>query len=98
MAEGGPSLGVKYCGGCNPRYDRTAFVRRLETEFPAVSFVPAGEGFSGPLLVVCGCAARCAGLNGLSACERRFVVCGEGDLAGAEAFVEQEIHSKEVSL
>ena len=54
-------VGVKYCGGCNPRYDRVAFVRALAERCPEARFVPAwpGERYD-RLLVVCGCHARCA--------------------------------------
>ena len=30
MCDAGLKRAVKYCGGCNPRFDRTAFVRKLE--------------------------------------------------------------------
>ena len=33
-------VGVRYCGGCNPRYDRAALVHSLEVSFPEVSFEP----------------------------------------------------------
>ena len=52
-------VGVKYCGGCNPRYDRGALVRRLAAEFPGCAFGPA-EGPMDFVLVVCGCARACA--------------------------------------
>lgn len=32
---------VKYCGGCNPRCNRAAFVRHLEEKF-GVALIPAG--------------------------------------------------------
>ena len=34
-------VGIKYCGGCNPRYDRVAAVNQLKREFPQVEFVSA---------------------------------------------------------
>lgn len=59
-------IGVRYCGGCNPRYDRVALVRRLESFFPEQEFVPAEPGGSYPaVLVVSGCTARCADVSGL---------------------------------
>ena len=33
MGEG-RAIGVRYCGGCNPRYDRTAAVRTLKELLP----------------------------------------------------------------
>ena len=65
-------IGVKYCGGCNPRYDRTGFVAQLKNELGSgnlewVSASTAKESLDF-VLVVCGCTAACAehkDLNGL---------------------------------
>lgn len=60
-------IGVRYCGGCNPRFDRVALVKRLEGMFPELEFVPAEAGKPYPAaLVVCGCPARCANVSGLT--------------------------------
>jgi len=32
-----PRIGVKYCGGCNPFYDRGATVRKALANFPSAS-------------------------------------------------------------
>lgn len=63
-------LGVKYCGGCNPRFDRAEAVRTLgfgqaEAARPGVRYRM--------LLVVCGCTARCADLTGLEAGMRLLI-------------------------
>lgn len=53
-------VGVKYCGGCDPRYRRRAIVERAGREFPAADFRPYSEGEAFDLvLVVCGCMAEC---------------------------------------
>lgn len=54
-----PAVGLRYCGGCNPRYDRVAAVEELRARFPRLDFRPAGPG-QNLTLVVCGCSARCA--------------------------------------
>lgn len=73
------TVGVKYCGGCNPRYNRTGLVKRLEEAFPTGDFPPARPGISyDALLVVCGCPVQCAGTCGLSAAVTVPVV-GERD-------------------
>jgi 3-hydroxyacyl-[acyl-carrier-protein] dehydratase len=53
---------VKYCGGCNTRYDRVAFVEKLRPEFPAVEFLAASAftPLADIVLVVCGCPSKCA--------------------------------------
>lgn len=69
------TVGVRYCGGCNPRYDRVAAVRELEQRFPWVRFVPAGTVETGQALVVlCGCTARCAAAD-LTVPDERLLVC-----------------------
>ncbi|WP_066687104.1 hypothetical protein [Christensenella intestinihominis] len=60
-------IGIKYCGGCNPRYDRTNIAQRLREDFPEDEVVPAA---SGPdmdyVVVVCGCKSACALVDGLT--------------------------------
>lgn len=48
-------IGVRYCGGCNPRYDRVAVVNKLASLLPQAELVPAqaGAAYAGAL-VVCG--------------------------------------------
>lgn len=76
--------GLRYCGGCNPRYDRVAAVERMRARLPAVELRPAGPG-ERAVLVVCGCPARCAGVQDLEVPPEALVyVTGEADLSPAE--------------
>lgn len=53
-------IGVKYCGGCNPRYDRKKFVQQLNTDLGIVC-LPVGEQKDWDfVLVLCGCQNCCA--------------------------------------
>ena len=62
------TVGIKYCGGCNPRYDRVAFAAALAAACPEVSWVPAWPGESyDRLAVLCGCSARCADYGAVTA-------------------------------
>lgn len=74
---------LKYCGGCNPRFDRVDFVRRLQTRFPQVSFVrpqhAQHEERVDFAVTVCGCASRCAADRELTGEHGGAVVCGEED-------------------
>ncbi len=58
-------VGLRYCGGCNPRYDRVAAVERLRAQLPDLKLCPAAPGQEA-VLVVCGCPARCADVSGLN--------------------------------
>ena len=47
-------FGVKYCGGCNPRYDRTAFFDTVKKRCPEAEFqYVQPEVTYDHLLVVC---------------------------------------------
>jgi hypothetical protein len=52
---------IKYCGGCNPWYDRIAFVEQLRQEFSGVEFLYSGSGPAEAdiVLLVCGCPVKC---------------------------------------
>jgi hypothetical protein len=56
--------GVKFCGGCNPRYDRGAAFETLKTRFEnELRFEYAEEGRRYDfLLYIAGCANRCTAL------------------------------------
>ncbi|MDR2163536.1 MAG: hypothetical protein LBO70_06330 [Clostridiales Family XIII bacterium] len=64
-------VGVKFCGGCNPGYDRRAAYEKIRRNVMAcsaargayTSFEPAREGvLYDALLVLVGCANRCASI------------------------------------
>jgi len=67
MSENVKTIIVKYCGGCNPLYDRVELVRRVEEALSnSVRFTPVGEEKEGDaVLVVSGCHVRCAGTTDL---------------------------------
>lgn len=53
-------IGLKFCGGCNPYYERGAEVQKLKNSFPQFLFeaVRTGEYYD-IILLVCGCARSC---------------------------------------
>ena len=78
-------IGVRYCGGCNPVYDRVAAVRRLQKLLPDISFVNAQPGTSyTAALIVCGCSTACAKTADLAVpYDRQIPVGGFADLLPA---------------
>ncbi len=63
----GERIGIRYCGGCNPRFDRVAFKRQIEARFPDDSFEPAGtDAAQRAALVICGCPACCVNVADLA--------------------------------
>ena len=57
-------IGIKYCGGCNPEYDRVALVKYIEERLQkkAVFLSPEFEGLD-LILAVQGCGTACADLT-----------------------------------
>ena len=57
-------VGLKYCGGCNPEYDRVSLVKHIEERLQGrVKFVsPESEGVRLSLAVE-GCSTACADLS-----------------------------------
>ena len=54
-------IGVKFCGGCNPKYDRGALFERTLKNYSEHCFEYADETKEyDALLVICGCERACA--------------------------------------
>jgi len=84
-------VGLKYCGGCNPEYDRVALVRHIEESLQdRVEFVtPESEGV-GLILAVEGCSTACADLSAFQGMEIRVIT----NIEAGDRFI-QEIRAQE---
>ena len=87
-------VGLKYCGGCNPEYDRVALVRHIEESLQGkIAFVtPEGEGVR-LILAVEGCSTACADLSAFQGKEIRVITT----IDGADRFI-QEIREQAESF
>jgi hypothetical protein len=57
-------IGVKYCGGCQPDYDRTELVAAIADRLgPDIKFVSANSSEASMILAVQGCKTACADLT-----------------------------------
>ena len=57
-------VSIKYCGGCNPYYDRVALVKRIESRLQGkVEFVSPAHDDVDLVLAVEGCKTACADLS-----------------------------------
>lgn len=60
-------VGLRYCGGCNPRYDRVALVKQLQQSLSGIRFELAdADADHAAALLVCGCSAQCVGVSNLT--------------------------------
>ena len=67
-------VGVKYCGGCNPEYDRVALVEQIKERLEGkVSFVPSENEGIDIILAVHGCRTACADLSCFSGVKIRTI-------------------------
>lgn len=83
-------VGVKYCGGCNPRYDRVEAVKALAVRFPMHEFLPAAQVSSlDVLLVMSGCSVGCADVSGFAPGLATIWVSDSEDLSEAESAIAQ---------
>lgn len=63
-------IGLKYCGGCNPEYDRIALVDEIKKGLEGkIEFIAPEKGKVDIILAVCGCRTACADLNGFGRLE-----------------------------
>jgi hypothetical protein len=59
-------IGIKYCGGCNPEYDRVALVRHIKEKLKGSAASFSYDTREADLVVaVQGCETACADLSGL---------------------------------
>ena len=84
-------IGIKFCGGCNPRYDRSNFVKRLKDELTDISFESAkGNVCYDMVIVLCGCSSVCANhekLNGV----QKIIISEENDFNKVKKIIINEL-------
>ena len=67
-------VGIKYCGGCNPYYDRVALVKRIERRLQGhVEFVSAANDDVDLVIAVEGCNTACADLSSFDGKKIRII-------------------------
>jgi hypothetical protein len=82
--QGKVKIGVKYCGGCNPNYDRVALVRQIEERLRGkASLARADSKGIDVVLAVEGCSTACADLSPFAGQEIRVITSPED----AELFI-----------
>lgn len=69
---------VKYCGGCNPRYDRKAITEEIRNACPQAEVIE--RHVDDPVdfvTVICGCPATCASHEDLQGKHGKIVISSE---------------------
>jgi len=71
-------VGIKYCGGCNPEYDRVAIVNHIMQSLQDKIEIVRPESEDVDLILsVNGCSTACADLNPFLGCEIYALICRE---------------------
>ena len=83
---------LAYCGGCNPRFDRTALTGRIRREYPEILFETKMEEADVQLLI-CGCERRCAHPERMS--PNSFVLFEEKQEPQLRAWLNSQLKSSE---
>ena len=79
-------VGIKYCGGCNPEYDRVALVEQIRCVLKGkVEFVSAQSEGVELILAVQGCATACADLTPFKGIQIKIITKTED----AERFIQE---------
>jgi hypothetical protein len=79
-------IGIKYCGGCNPGYDRVALVKQIEKSLQGkVEFVSPESQDVALILAVQGCSTACADLSTFQGMEIRTIT----NIEGAEKLIKE---------
>lgn len=71
------TVNIKYCGGCNPRFDRAEIVRRLKEKFPLNTYLINDQESTDAVIILCGCSAACADVTDCYGVYGRFVLWKE---------------------
>lgn len=88
------NIGIKYCGGCNPRYDRTREVQKLKKKFPRHTFTYTPEKIVCDVcLLVCGCQTGCADSLGLAA-KKIKKLCSPNDFTAFSTWLNKQSEEK----
>jgi hypothetical protein len=67
-------VAIKYCGGCNPDYDRVDIVKRIKQNLnEKVEFVSPDDENIDLVLAVEGCKTACADLSAVKATQIRII-------------------------
>ena len=90
-------IGVRYCGGCNPTYDRVKVVKKLEKLLPELSFERAQPGKPyAAVLIVNRCFNACTSTLDIAVPRYRQInICSFSDLIPARDRIRELLTEEE---
>lgn len=75
-------IGVKYCGGCNPTYDRTGVVSKLKKHLCEGDSIEIAKQaiIYDIVIILCGCSKACVNHQNIEAKYEKICVTSESDI------------------
>lgn len=90
------TVNIKYCGGCNPRFDRVELANKLKDDFSDISFVSEVSDNADAMIVLCGCPSACANITDSYASGGRFVLWSEAAYEKLKDFLKNTIRKQTI--
>ncbi len=85
-------FGVKFCGGCNPHYQRGDAFRKIKADMPHIDFEHAEEGVEYDiLLVIGGCSACCPLIDRYTVKDEVIKMWSENQIEDIESKLEKKL-------
>jgi len=85
-------IGIKYCGGCNPKYDRINFVKKLIDEYKSILFETARDNeYYNLVIIICGCTSACVNHDKLIGL-KKIIVTDENDINKVKTTIDELIN------
>lgn len=93
-------VGVKFCGGCNPRYERGQALQAIKKHFEGrVDFVIAEEGKEYDLVfVIGGCSSCCASYDQYKSKNQYYLMWDEDHIKKSINTIEEMMGGNEFGL
>lgn len=83
-------IGIKYCGGCNSRYDRGKQVNKLKDKYKNHTYVASGQTKKADIwLIVCGCPRACPSFEDLIFTKKYFILKSEKEFEQVYDYLDQ---------
>ena len=85
-------IGIKFCGGCNPRYDRGSQTAALKERLKEVQWISGDDSQVCDFwLIICGCSRACVSTETLSAKQKILVIKSLMDFSRAEEEIKKAV-------
>jgi hypothetical protein len=85
-----PSIGIRYCGGCNPQIDRSAIIKNLKKKLEKMSieadFTTDRQAAVDIVLLINGCIHACLEEECLREVDSPQFISIKGEMVGSQTY------------